>query len=72
MELKDSVKNRKVSTVPLPYQKSLTYEQIFQEDTIDYKLIQKFLKREGRLSKILYLEIIKKATHIFSNSHFTI
>jgi hypothetical protein len=68
MELKDPLKNRKVTTFPMPYQKSLTYEQLFTGDSVDCKILQKFLKREGRLSKKLYLELLKKAKHLFSTS----
>jgi hypothetical protein len=46
MELKDPVKNRKVSNVPLPYQRSLTSEQLFPAGgNPDWKVLQKFLKR---------------------------
>jgi hypothetical protein len=69
MELKDPTKNRKVNTVPLPYQRSLTSQQLFQNNTVDYKLLQKFLKREGRLTKVLFVELIKKAKHIFGNTN---
>lgn len=65
MELKDPAKNRKINTIPLPFQKSLTSEQLFTGDTIDYKLLQKFLKREGRLSKDLFMELVKRTKHIF-------
>jgi len=45
MELKDPAKNRKINTVPLPYQRSLSSEQLFTGDTVDYKILIKFLKR---------------------------
>jgi len=45
MELKDPINNRKVNTIPLPYQKSLSYEQLFVDNKVDYKTLQKFLKR---------------------------
>jgi hypothetical protein len=45
MELKDPANNRQVKDVPLPYQKSLTSEQLFIEGKVNYKLLQKFLKR---------------------------
>jgi len=45
MELKDPAKNRKINTVPLPYQRSLSNEQLFNGDTVDYKILIKFLKR---------------------------
>lgn len=45
MELKDPIHNRKVNTIPLPYQKSLTHEQLFVENKVDYKTLVKFLKR---------------------------
>lgn len=65
MELKDPLKNRKVNTIPLPYQKSLAHDQLFNNDGADHKILLKFLKREGRLSKKLYLELIRRAKAVF-------
>lgn len=45
MELKDPVKNRKINTTPLPYQRSLSQEQLFPTDSVDYKILMKFYKR---------------------------
>lgn len=45
MELKDPLKNRKINTTPTPYQRSLTMEQLFPNDVVDYKILIKFLKR---------------------------
>jgi hypothetical protein len=36
MELKDPLKDRKINTAPLPYQRSLTHEQLFEGDEADY------------------------------------
>jgi hypothetical protein len=55
MELKDPVKNRKINTTPLPYQRSLSQEQLFPGDSVDYKILLKFFKREGKLNKRLYM-----------------
>lgn len=66
MELKDPINNRKVNTIPMPYQKSLSHEQLFINNKVDYKTLQKFLKREGKLTKNLYLELLKRSIHIFS------
>ena len=55
MELKDPAKNRKINTIPLPYQRSLTEEQLFKGGLVDYKILQKFLKREGKLSKSIFM-----------------
>ncbi len=55
MELKDPLKNRAITNLPLPYQRSLSFEQLFNADSIDYKILLKFYKREGKLSKKLYL-----------------
>lgn len=68
MELKDPGKNRKVNTTPMPYQRSLSQDQLFPNDVVDYKILLKFYKREGKLSKNLYLELLKRAKHIFSTS----
>jgi hypothetical protein len=55
MELKDPSKNRKINTTPMPYQRSLSYDQLFPNDSVDYKILLKFYKREGKLNKKLYL-----------------
>jgi hypothetical protein len=68
MELKDPINNRKVNTIPMPFQKSLTHEQLFINNKVDYKTLQKFLKREGKLTKNLFLELLKRAIHIFSTN----
>ena len=65
MELKDPTKNRKINTSPMPYQRSLSHDQLFPKDVVDYKMLLKFYKREGKLSKKLYLELLKRAKHIF-------
>jgi hypothetical protein len=65
MELKDPTKNRKINTIPLPYQRSLSMEQLFPGDSVDYKILLKFLKREGKLHKKLYLELLKRAKQTF-------
>ncbi len=65
MELKDPTKNRKVNTTPLPYQRSLSQEQLFPGDTVDYKILMKFYKREGKLNKKLYMELLKRARLVF-------
>ena len=36
MELKDPIKNRKVSTAPLPLAHSLKPEQLFDKDSVNY------------------------------------
>ena len=55
MELKDPGKNRKINTTPMPYQRSLSFDQLFPKDSVDHKILLKFYKREGKLSKKLYL-----------------
>jgi len=60
MELKDPLKNRPLATA-LPLALSLKYEQLFSQDTVDYQLLKKFYKREGKLSKVLYMELIRRA-----------
>jgi hypothetical protein len=68
MELKDPIKNRKVNNVPLPYQKSLSQDQVFIKEGVDWKTLMKFYKREGKLSKSVYEAILKKALQVLSNS----
>jgi hypothetical protein len=65
MELKDPAKNRRVNTTPVPYQRSLSQEQLFPADAVDHKILLKFYKREGRLNKKLYLELIRRARLVF-------
>lgn len=45
MELKDPLKNRKINTTPLPYQRSLALDQLFPNETTDYKILMKYYKR---------------------------
>ena len=40
-------------------------EQLFPGDSVDYKILLKFLKREGKLHKKLYLELLKRAKQTF-------
>jgi hypothetical protein len=54
-----------VSSIPLPYQRSLSFEQLFPADGVDYKILTKFLKREGKLGKKLYVELLKRAKAVF-------
>ena len=45
LELKDPGHTRKLNTIPVPYQRSLTKGQLFPSNIPDHKLLQKFLKR---------------------------
>lgn len=64
LELKDPGHTRQVNTIPMPYQKSLSRDQLFSASGADYKLLLKFLKREGKLSKPLFLDLVKKTKSI--------
>ena len=64
LELRDPGNTRQVNTIPMPYQKSLSRDQLFSGAGTDYKLLLKFLKREGKLSKPLFLDLIKKTKSI--------
>ena len=44
-ELKDPINKRVVKNCPVPYQKSLTQEQVFTGMTVDWVLLKDFLKR---------------------------
>ena len=44
-ELKDPLGNRTVKNCPVPYQKSLTEEQVFNNKGANWTLIRDFLKR---------------------------
>ena len=44
-ELKDPANDRVVKTLPTPYQKSLSKEQLFKGTTIDWILVRDFYKR---------------------------
>ena len=65
LELKDPGNTRHVNTIPVPYQRSLSKEQLLPGGSPDYKLLAKFLKREGKLSKPLFMELVQKAKSIF-------
>lgn len=65
-ELKDPLGNRVVKNCPVPYQKSLTEENIFTGKTVNWCLLRDFFKREGKLTKPLLLSLVKKAEAIFS------
>jgi hypothetical protein len=45
LELRDPGNTRLVNTIPMPYQKSLSRDQLFSPAGVDYKLLLKFLKR---------------------------
>lgn len=65
-ELKDPLNNRKNKACPLPYQRSLTQEQLFVGQSVNVDLLKEFLRREGKLDKELLLTLIKMASKIFS------
>ena len=67
-ELKDPLNNRTVKNCPVPFQKSLTEENIFTGKTVNWPLLRDFLKREGKLTKPLLLNLVKKAQSIFSRT----
>ena len=60
-ELKDPLNNRVVKNSQVPYQKSLTEEEVFKGKGTNWVLIRDFLKREGKLTKKILLDIVKKA-----------
>lgn len=71
MELKDPLKNRIVTSIPPPLALSLKHEQLFDKNSVNYNLLRKFYKREGKLSKPLYMELIRKAKSLYCNTFFT-
>lgn len=70
-ELKDALGNRVVKTAPLPFQQSLTEQQLFINNSVNWELLREFLKREGKLNKTLLLALIKKARELFRNHYIT-
>jgi len=66
-ELKDPIGNRVAKNCPLPFQQSLTEKQLFTDMTVNWLLLKDFLKREGKLTKQLLINLIKKAKQIFCN-----
>lgn len=44
-ELKDPLGNRMVKNCPLPYQKSLTEQELYEGSTVNWSLLKDFLKR---------------------------
>lgn len=69
-ELKDPLNNRVVKTSSLPYQTSLTEEQVFKGTGVDWSLIRDFFKREGKLQKDILMSLIDKAKIMLSTSIF--
>lgn len=45
MELKDPLSNRKNNSLVLPYQRSLSKDQVLTKDGVDWKTLIKFYKR---------------------------
>jgi hypothetical protein len=58
IELQDPGHTRQINTSPVPYHRSLTRDQLFPGGVPDYKVLQRFLKREGKLTKALFLELV--------------
>ena len=65
-ELKDPMRDRSVSSVPLPLSKSLAPRLVYSKgDTPNWKSLKEAFLREGNLAKADCLSIITKAGEIF-------
>jgi hypothetical protein len=65
-ELKDPLNTRVVKSVPIPYQQSLTDEQLFPgEAVLNWSLLREFLRREGKLSKAILMQLIMRGLKMF-------
>ena len=69
--LKDPGNTRVYKGLPLPPQKPLRSDLLFQNGTIQLGLLKEFLKKEGKVSVEDYKKIVKQAIHIFSTTHHT-
>jgi hypothetical protein len=60
--LKDPDGTRKVKGLPPPPHKPLATHLIFDNNTVNWKLIKDFLKKEGKISKSDFITMIRMAT----------
>jgi hypothetical protein len=67
-QLKDPNGTRVVKTLPLPPQKPLSKEDIFEDGKINWRIIKSHLKKEGRISQKEFHPILLSALSILSTS----
>jgi hypothetical protein len=62
-----------VKSVPLPFQRPMTEEQLFPgPNKVDWEFLRDFLKREGKLPKPLLFALIDRAGKVLSNFQMAI
>lgn len=66
--LKDPGNTRVFKGLPLPPQRPLKTELLFQKSGIQVGLLKEFLKKEGKVAFDDYRRIVREATHIFSTT----
>ena len=66
--MKDPGSTRVFKGLPLPPQKPLKSELLFQGGSVQVTLLKEFLKKEGRISFEDYRRIVREATQVFSTS----
>lgn len=69
--LKDPGNTRVFKGLPLPPQRPLKTELLYQKGVIQVNLLKDFLKKEGRIALEDYKRIIHEAIHVFSNCSAT-
>lgn len=69
--LKDPGNTRVFKGLPLPPQRPLKTELLYQKGVIQVNLLKDFLKKEGRIALEDYKRIVQEAIHVFSNSSAT-
>jgi len=69
--LQDPDGTRIVKKLPLPLQRPIDSEAIFQNEVVDWQLIKAHLKKEGRIAKADFHTLIKKGVNIFSKYYLS-
>jgi hypothetical protein len=64
--LKDPGNTRVFKGLPLPPQRPLRSEMLFQKTGIQVGMLKEFLKKEGKVAVEDFKRIVREATHIFS------
>lgn len=68
--LSDPLDNRVVKSLLPPPHRPIHKQRLFlKSNVIDWEYLMDFMKKEGRVAKTEFMEIISKAKEILSNSH---
>lgn len=63
--LKDPGNTRVFKGLPLPPQRPLKADILFQKNGIQINILKDFLKKEGRIALEDYKRILREAMHVF-------